>query len=364
MSGRIVAEHRSMRPQVIKIEGRDVGVGQPCFIIAEIGVNHNGDVNLAHKMVDAIAESGADCVKFQTFHAEEFCNDRSAIYEYVSQGRAVRESMLEMFKRLQLQDGEHHALFAHARDRGLVPLSTPTDAAAVYLLAGLGIGAYKVGSDDLVYTDFIDLVARQGKPMIISTGMADADDVLRAINVIDAVGNNEIIFLHCVSEYPTSDASVNMRKIEALRALTGYPIGFSDHSWGITAPLGAVALGACVIEKHFTLDRNMAGPDHRFSCDPKELGDLVCEIRRMEAQLGSADIRPTPAEVEMRKLCRRSIVAARDLSSGTVIAEADLTYQRPGTGLLPYEAPRLIGRRLSGSIPKGYIFNGSSDPIL
>jgi N,N'-diacetyllegionaminate synthase len=359
----MTTEHPSARPQVITIEERAVGVGRPCFVIAEIGVNHNGDVNLAHRMVDAIAEAGADCVKFQTFHAEEFCNDRSAIYEYVSQGRAVRESMLEMFKRLELRDGEHHALFAHARDRGLVPLSTPTDAAAVQLLAGLGVGAYKVGSDDLVFTDFLDLIARQCKPMIVSTGMADADDVVRAINVINNAGNYEIILLHCVSEYPTSDNSVNLRKIEGLRALTGYPIGFSDHSWGITAPLGAVAIGACVLEKHFTLDRNMAGPDHRFSCDPKELADLVREVRRIEAQLGSAAIQPTAAEFEMRKLCRRSVVAARDLSAGTLIAEADLAYLRPGTGLLPYEALRLIGRRLSGSVPKGYIFNGSSDPI-
>jgi sialic acid synthase SpsE len=187
--------------------------------------------------------------------------------------------------------------------------------------------------------------------------MADSEDVTRAVNSIVTAGNDQIILLHCVSEYPTPDAAVNLRKIEGLRAMSGRPVGFSDHSRGISAALGAVTLGACVIEKHFTLDRSLPGPDHHFSCDPAELVQLVRDVRRMEALLGSAEIKPTHGEIEMRKLARRSIVAARDLAAGTVIVEEDLAYRRPGTGLLPFEACRIIGHRMVKAVRAGHIFS-------
>jgi N-acetylneuraminate synthase/N,N'-diacetyllegionaminate synthase len=271
----------------IRIGDRPVGRGHPALIIAEVGVNHNGDLDTALKMVDAVAQAGADCVKFQTFSAEEFINDSNETYEYVSQGKVVRESMLEMFRRLELKREAFAALFKRARERGLIPLSTPTDRQAVDLLGELGAPAYKVGSDDLVYTQFLDYVARKGKPMIISTGMATAKDVERAVETIRQAGNDQHVILHCVSLYPTPENEVNLRKVETLREQYGNLVGFSDHSWGITAALGAVALGACVIEKHFTLDRNMSGPDHRFSADPAELKSLVSEIRRLESNLGT-----------------------------------------------------------------------------
>lgn len=325
-----------------------------CRVIAEIGVNHNGDPEIAHKMVDAVADMGCDCVKFQTFSAEEFCNDPKEMYEYISQGKVVRESMLGMFKRLELRREEFAKLFAHARQRGLVPMSTPTDRAAVDLLEGLGVDAYKIGSDDLVYTPFLDYVARKGKPVIISTGMAAIGDVDRGVRAIEAAGNDQVAILHCISLYPTPDEDVNLSRIPALKTL--FPdktVGFSDHTWGITAALGAVALGATIVEKHFTLSNDMPGPDHRFSADPEQLGGLVREVRKLEAMLGSPRFSLSKAEADMAALCHRSIYAARDLPAGHVLAESDFVYRRPGTGLMPYETDALIGRKLRHGLTQG-----------
>lgn len=334
----------------IKIEGRVIGDGHPCFVIAEVGVNHNGDMDTALAMVDAIADAGADCVKFQTFSAEEFVNNPDEIYEYVSQGKVVRESQLAMFKRLELERLEFSRLFERARERSLIPLSTPTDHSAVDLLDDLGAAAFKIGSDDLVYTPFLEYVGSKGKPVIISTGMADAEDIDRAIDAINRSGNNRICILHCVSLYPTPDTSINLKRITALKERYNHPVGFSDHSDGINGVLGAVALGACVIEKHFTLDRNMAGPDHRFSSDPAELADIVTGVHGMEKALGETAIVLADGEMEMREIARRSIVAARDLPAGHIITTDDLAFQRPGTGLMPYEAEQLLGCQIQIAI--------------
>ena len=334
----------------VQIEARTVGSGRPCFVVAEIGVNHNGDPEIAHRMIDAIADAGADSVKFQTFSADEFVGDPNETYEYESQGRRVRESMLDMFRRLELRRYEFAALFSHARERKLIPLSTGADRAAIDLLDSLGAGAFKIGSDDLVYTPFLDYVARKGKPVILSTGMAGAADVVRAVDAVGAAGNRRIVLLHCVSLYPTPDESVNLRKIAALRDMFRCPVGFSDHSFGITAALGAVALGAVALEKHFTLDRNMPGPDHRFSADPAELASLVRETRRLERNLGDAGLKPAPGEADMARLAHRSIVARVDLAEGHAIREDDLAFRRPGTGLKPFEMERLIGRRLRRAV--------------
>lgn len=336
--------------QPLTIDGRPIGAGAPAFVIAEVGVNHNGDPALAARMVDAIADAGADCVKFQTFSAEEFVSNPDDTYEYESQGRRVRESMLEMFQRLELKREEFRTLFARARARGLVPLSTPTDRDAVDLLDELGAGAFKVGSDDLVYTPFLEYVADKGKPVILSTGMADEADVARAVAAVRGRGNDRIVLLHCVSSYPTPPAELNLRKIETLRSRFGVHVGFSDHSDGILAAGTAVGLGACVVEKHFTLDRNLPGPDHRFSADPAELAALVRRVREVETTLGEPAIVPTAPEREMAKLARRSIVAARDLPAGHRLAAADLAYKRPGTGLMPYRTVEVLGRRLRHAV--------------
>lgn len=325
-----------------------------CRVIAEIGINHNGDPEIAHKMIDVIADIGCDCVKFQVFSAEEFCNDPDETYEYISQGKVVRESMLEMFKRVELKREEFAKLFEHARARGLIPFSTPTDRAAVDLLEGLGVDAYKVGSDDLVYTPFLDYIARKGKPVIVSTGLAEIGDVDRAVRTIEAAGNKDVGILHCISLYPTPDDGVHLRRIPALKAL--FPdktIGFSDHTWGVTAALGAVALGAAIIEKHFTLANDMPGPDHRFSADPKQLAELVDGVRKIESALGSPRFTLSPAEQDMATLCHRSIFAARALPAGHVLAENDFVFQRPGSGLMPYHTHALVGRRLRQGVSQG-----------
>jgi N,N'-diacetyllegionaminate synthase len=341
----------------INLGDRKIGHAHPCFIIAEVGVNHNGDVDVAMDMIDAIADSGADCVKFQTFDAEEFINNPDETYEYLSQGKVVRESQLAMFKRLELKRNEFKKLFERAREKGLVPLSTPTDRSAADLLEDLGVHAFKIGADDLVYTPFLQYVGKKGKPIFISVGMADAEDIDRALESIQNSGNNQVCILHCASIYPTPDSSVNLKKITALMQRYNNPIGFSDHSRGINAALGAVALGACVVEKHFTLDQNMPGPDHHFSSNPVELTDLVSGIRRMEDALGSPAIVPADGELEMRKIARRSIVATRNLPAEHVITEDDLAYQRPGTGLMPYEKDSLLGKRTKVSISAKELFS-------
>ena len=340
---------KSLSPEIV-IDGHAIGDGHACFVIAEVGVNHHGDVDTALAMIDAIAAAGADCVKFQTFSAEEFVNNPDETYEYISQGEVVVESQLAMFKRLELKRSEFSLLFARAREKGLIPLSTPTDRPAVDLLEDLGTGAFKIGSDDLVHTPFLEYVASKGKPVIISTGMADGEDIERALDTILGAGNDQVCILHCVSLYPTPDAEVNLRKIPALKERFSVPVGFSDHSDGIVAALGGVTLGACAVEKHFTLDRGMAGPDHRFSADPAELNDLVSAIRRLEISLGNPDIVPAIGEMEMRPIARRSIVAARDLPAAHIITEDDLAYQRPGTGLMPYETDQVVGRKTTVAI--------------
>jgi N-acetylneuraminate synthase/N,N'-diacetyllegionaminate synthase len=330
-------------PEVV-VEGRAIGEGRPCFVIAEVGVNHNGDPALAARLVEAAAQAGVDAVKFQTFRADDFVGEGAGTYEYESQGRTVREPMLDMFRRLELDRGAHAALFALARAKGLVPLSTPADADAVDLLDGLGVGAFKVGSDDLVHVALLEHVASKGKPVILSTGMATEADVDRAVAIVRGAGAPDVVLLHCVSEYPAPDESVNLRKLATLRERYRAPVGFSDHSLGIVAAVGAVALGACVVEKHFTLDHGLPGPDHRFSADPAEMAALVRDVRRVQRALGTAELVPTPAEREMAAIAHRSIVAARDLPRGHRLQAGDLAYKRPGTGLAPHERERVLGR--------------------
>jgi N,N'-diacetyllegionaminate synthase len=337
----------------IRIDGKPIGAGHPCFIIAEVGVNHNGDAETARQMIDAAAGAGVDCVKFQTFSAEEFCNSGEDIYEYISQGKVVREPMLEMFRRLELRRDEFARLFDYARKRGLVPLSTPADRPAVDLLEGIGAGAFKVGSDDLVYTPFLRYVAGKGKPIIISTGMADAADIDRAVAAVTSAGNRQLAILHCVSLYPTPPQQVNLRRMMALDRRYPFPVGFSDHSFGITAVIGAVSLGARIIEKHFTLDRAMPGPDHRFSADPAELQALVRAIRDVEQNLGDGSLALTADERRVAELCHRSIVAARDIAAGETLSDADVAFKRPGAGLMPYQIDSVLGRRARRAIPAG-----------
>jgi len=344
-------------PRSINIDGRSIGPGHPCFVIGEIGINHNGNPETVLRMIDAIADAGADCVKFQTFKAEGFLSNSEDTYEYKSQGKVVVESMMEMFKRVEIPYAEFSGFFDHARRRGLIPLSTPTDFEAVDVLDEMGVGAFKVGSDDIVFTPFLKYIARKGKPVIISGGMADAADIERGIAAIRDTGNDNIIVLHCVSEYPAPDKSLNLLKIAAIRERFPVAVGFSDHSQGYAAAAAAAALGASVIEKHFTLDRNMPGPDHWFAADPEELTNLVAAVRKTETMMGDPGLKPTPREVEMADISRRSIVANGALPVGHILVEDDVVFQRPGTGLLPYQIDVLVGKIITRPVASGELLS-------
>ena len=315
---------------------RYIGHDEPCFIVAEVGINHNGDVILAKKMIDVAKECGVDAVKFQTFRAEEFVSNPDEAYTYKSQGKLVTESMLEMFKRYEFSEGEWKEIFNYCKNMNIICFSTPQNPSDLdFLLKIVDLSIIKVGSDDLTNLELLKYYASKNKPMIISTGMAFISEIEDAVEIIREKGNNDLVVLHCISSYPTEAEEVNLRKMLTIRQAFDVVAGFSDHTVGTIAATAAVALGAKVIEKHFTLDKKLPGPDHWFSSDPKELSQLVQAIRYTEKSLGNYIIKPTPKEMEMRKIARRSIVAARDIKKGEVITPEALCVKRPGTGLPP-----------------------------
>jgi N,N'-diacetyllegionaminate synthase len=341
---------------VVRVADRLIGPGQPCFLVAEVGINHNGDLKLAHKLIDAAADAGADAVKFQNYHTEDFLTNKSLMYEYVSQGRTVVESQYEMFKRNELSHEGISQLSAHCRERNVIFFATPTSEAGIQELLSLGAPVLKNGSDYLVHLDLIRAMARTGLPCIISTGMATLEEIEDAVRTFREAAGRELILLVCTSLYPTPPQEVNIRRIAALGSKFDVPVGLSDHTEGITAALGAVALGACMVEKHLTLDRDMPGPDHRFSADPQELKTLVKSVRTLEKDLGKPDIGPTPSEIPLRKEFRLSCVARRDLQAGHVISSSDITLSRPGTGMPPKNQKWLIDRRLVKDVRAGHPF--------
>ncbi len=321
----------------IKItNNRYIGNDEPCFIVAEVGINHNGDVNSAKKMIDVAKECGVDAVKFQTFKAEEFVSNPDETYTYKSQGRGVTESMLEMFKRYEFSEGGWKEIFNYCKNMDIICFSTPQNPSDLdFLLKIVDLSIIKVGSDDLTNLELLKYYASKNKPMIISVGMAFISEIEDAVEIIREKGNNDLVVLHCISSYPTEAEEINLRRMLTIRQAFDVIVGFSDHTVGTIAATAAVALGAKVIEKHFTLDKNLPGPDHWFSSDPKELSQLVQTIRYTEKSLGNYIIKPTSKEMEMRKIARRSIVAARDVKKGEVITSEVLNVKRPGTGLPP-----------------------------
>jgi sialic acid synthase SpsE len=316
------------------------------YIIAEIGVNHDGDLGRARRSIESAAAAGVDAVKFQTFRADEFMADRDHTYEYKAGDTIVHESMYGMFKRLELPSNWHGPLRDYACESGVDFLSSAADPQSVDLLVKLGVAAIKLASEDLINLPLLEYVAGTGWPVLLSTGMADEGEVDRAVRVLRG-RVPELLLLHCVSLYPTPDAEVNLCRMTALAKRTGLQIGYSDHSHGIEAAVGAVALGARVIEKHFTIDRSLPGPDHALSADPREMADLVRACRRVAAMRGEPKVEPSAGEYQARRDFRRSIVAAADLAADTVLTSAHLSLKRPGTGIHPFRVEELLGRRLS-----------------
>jgi len=341
--------------QRIKIGSREIGGENPSFIVAEIGINHNGDIDLAKKTIDAAVGAGAEVVKFQNYRTEDFISDRSLTYEYVSQGQVVTEAQYDMFKRCELTIDSLRELKAYCDQHGVVFHSTPTSEEGVRDLVEIGVPILKNGSDYLTNLRLIRTMAKTGLPTVVSTGMATLAEIDDAVHAFREAGNDQLILLHCVSSYPTPADDVHLRKIPTLAAAFGCLVGFSDHTCGTVAAVGAVALGACWIEKHFTLDKNLPGPDHRFSADPAEFQALVKAVRTMEKSLGESRIGPTPSEMLGRRDFRLSCVAARDLPAGHRLSKADVAFRRPGTGFPPRALDWIVGRCLGRDVPAGKV---------
>jgi N-acetylneuraminate synthase/N,N'-diacetyllegionaminate synthase len=332
---------------------RIVGPGQPAFVIAEAGVNHDGELDRAFQLVDAAIAAGADAVKFQTFIASEVITAEAAKAEYQKTTTGAHESQLEMVKRLELSFDDFRKLKIYCDDRKITFLSTPFDLQSVDFLDGLGVVAFKISSGDLTNDPLLRHVASKGRPVILSTGMSDLDEVRDALAVIRAAGNDDVILLQCVTNYPAAAEDINLRAMLSMQSAFAVNVGYSDHTLGIEVPLAAVALGACVIEKHFTLDKNLAGPDHRASLEPNEFKAMVDGIRKVEASLGSGQKVPAASEASNAAVARRSIVAARDISAGTLITRAEIGFKRPGTGLPPRMADQLLGKTTRVDVPAG-----------
>ncbi|KAF5414719.1 MAG: hypothetical protein C5S38_04670 [Candidatus Methanophagaceae archaeon] len=329
-----------------------ISEGKPCFIIAEAGVNHNGSLESAEKLVDAAKSAGADAVKFQTFKAENVLTQNVEKAEYQKETTSAEESQYDMIKKLELTEYDFKDLANHAKEKKIMFLSSPFDKESVDLLDEMNVPAYKIASGEITNFPLLKHIAEKEKPIILSTGMATLGEIEEALNVIRNEGVEDIVLLHCVTSYPVKMEDVNLSVIETLRHAFKLPVGFSDHTLGITIPIAAVALGACMIEKHFTLDRNLPGPDHKASLEPDELKEMVQAIRDVEKALGDGIKQPTVAEKEIKKVARRSIVAKVDISEGTVITGDMLDVKRPGTGIEPKYMREIIGKRVKAYITK------------
>lgn len=336
----------------IKIDGILLSTANPVRIIAEMGVNHDGSLAKAKKLIDAACFAGADFVKFQTFTAEEFMADKKQIYQYKVRGKIKRESMYDMFKRLELPYAWHKELKQYCQKKNIGFLSTPCDCRAVDLLDKLKVKAFKISSEDLINIPLLKYVAQKKKVVICSTGMADQKEIEIAVRLFKRHQNKKLILMHCTSIYPTPSDEVNLLRMQQLAKTHNVLTGFSDHTQGNEAALGAVYLGAVLIEKHFTLSKKSSGPDHAFSIEPKELKNLIKEIRYAEKLKGTGEIKETKTEKKERLKFRRSIVANADYPAGTKIQDKHLTFKRPGHGLKPYQKDEIIGGILKRCVQK------------
>lgn len=336
----------------IKIGNRLIGEGEPCFIIAEAGVNHNGDVNLAKQLIDVAKEASADAVKFQTFTTERIATRYAEKADYQKRTTKEEESHYDILTKLELSEKAYLELKNYADSRGIMFLSTPYDRESVDLLVRLGVPALKVSSADITNHPLLAHIAVQELPVILSTGMSTLGEVEDAVEVITGTGNEQLILLHCNFNYPARMEDINLRAMDTLRQAFGFPVGYSDHTMSFEVSLAAVTMGAVVIEKHFTLDRNLPGPDHLASLEPTELKNMVTGIRNVELALGSPEKCPTGEEIPNRQTSRRSIVAATDIPGGIVITDDMLDTKRPGTGISPKYFADLVGRKTISTIKK------------
>jgi len=325
---------------VVNIAGRMVGDGHPCYVIAEVGINHEGDPVLAREMIAAAWEAGADAVKIQTFVTKDFLHPSHPGYQYDVDSELTRE--------------QEQGLWDFAKAQGINLFSTPEEHGSLEFIRGQNPNLVKIAAMDFNYQELIQDAATLGKPIILSSGMSDLEETLRAVRWAREAGNPDIIVLHCVSLYPAPADTLNLRAIRGLKQALPCPVGFSDHSIGIHLPLAAVALGANVVEKHFTLDRKMAGPDHKCSMDPSDLREMIRQIRELEAAMGHGRKEPDPAEAAPRQFKRRGVYAVRALKSGSMISRKDVAFMAPSCpGCTLEDWPSIRGGRLRKDIAAG-----------
>ncbi len=327
----------------IKIGDKLLGQGKPCFIIAEAGVNHNGSFKIAKKLVDAAKDSGADAVKFQTFRTEELVTKDAKQAKY-QKNNARAGSQFEMLKKLELSENEFREIAKHCKKRKIIFLSTPFDFASARFLNSLGIPAFKIGSGELTNIAFLKYIAGFKKPVVLSTGMSTLEEVDEAVKSIYSTGNRKLILLHCTSNYPAEFRNVNLKTMITLSRRFKVLTGYSDHTKGIEVALASAALGAVILEKHFTLSKGMKGPDHKASLNPAELKKMIEGIKGVELFLGNGIKKPVAAEIAISKVIRKSVVALTDIEKGTKLKKGMLGIKRPGTGIEPKYFDRLTGK--------------------
>ncbi|AJI46880.1 N-acetylneuraminate synthase [Francisella philomiragia] len=315
------------------------------FIIAEAGVNHNGSIELAKKMIDVAVESGADAVKFQTFKTENLVSKKAEKAEYQKNNTESNESQYDMIKKLELDVESHNTLIEYAKSKEIMFLSTPFDHDSIDLLSEIGLELFKVPSGEITNLPYLKHIGSLNKHVVLSTGMADIGEIEDAIDVLVAAGTDKskITVLHANTEYPTPMCDVNLRAMQTIGQAFDVKYGYSDHTLGIEVPIAAVAMGATCIEKHFTLDKTMEGPDHKASLEPSELKDMVTAIRNIEVALGSQVKKPSPSEKKNIAIARKSIVAKVDISKGDVMTADRLTIKRPGNGINPMLWNTIVG---------------------
>lgn len=313
------------------------------FIIAEAGVNHNGDMETAKKLIDAASDAEADAIKFQTFKAENLVCKTAKKAEYQLKTTNQSETQYEMLKKLELTEQMHKELMEYCDKKKIMFLSTPFDIESIRLLSELGMQLFKIPSGEITNLPHLREIARQQKRVILSTGMSSMNEVKAAVEVIKRNGTDNITLLHCNTQYPTPVSDVNLLAMVKMQEELGLPVGYSDHTQGIEIPIAAAALGAAVIEKHFTLDKNMEGPDHKASLEPQELKQMVAGIRRTELALGDGRKQASPSEQGNITVARKSIVAAKPVKKGEYFTEENLTVKRPGTGISPMQWDKILG---------------------
>ena len=315
------------------------------FIIAEAGVNHNGSFELAKQLVDKAVWAGADCIKFQTFNSKNLVSKNAQKAEYQKKTTDSSESQLDMLKKLELSKEQFTELRNYCNQKGIMFLSTPFDLESIDFLASIGVKTWKIPSGEITNYPFLRAIGQRKESVIMSSGMCTLEEVRDAVNVLKEFGTTDITLLHCTTEYPAPYDSVNLKAMLTLQKEFGYKVGYSDHTNGIEIPVAAVALGATVIEKHFTLDKNMEGPDHKASLEPEELRQMILSIRNVEAAIGDGVKQPSQAEKKNIAIARKSIVAACDIKKGEVFTESNLTAKRPGNGISPMKWNNVLGKK-------------------